>query len=181
MIRVAVLILFAGVVGGGERSMTVSDLVEMLTAKLAVDQDDHRIARELESIHLSERLEEATVDALKRLGAGRQTIHQLQALVRKANRLPRPSLGAISFDPAPAAADREAMSEAMRHYASQYLREMPNFLCTREARRFWRDLLWEHSDLPISLGWEVLWYLRGSYTAEAAYVDGADLLQADSR
>jgi hypothetical protein len=169
--------------------IAVGDLVGMVTSALAVDRDDQRTARTLQSVHLSERLSDSTIDMLRQMGAGRETLRELRKLARKSSALPPPSEEPIGVTPEPSATEKAAMIDAMIRYASDYVGGLPDFVCTREARQFRTGLTTRSSGgltdlvgpdgIPIMAPGEgspadKRWGATGSYTAEAVYAGGAD-------
>jgi len=169
--------------------MTVSDLVSTVTAALAVDRDDKRIAHSLETTHLSERLSEATVGMLRQVGAGRETVRELHKLARKSSAFPPPSEEPIAATPEPTAGERMATIQAMIRYASEYVASLPDFVCARDDRQFLAGFTARSSGgstetmgpdgIPVITADESSepdrrWRATGSYTAEVAYTEGAD-------
>jgi hypothetical protein len=180
--RFCALLLCLNVAVLAEEPVGASDVVAMVTASLAVDRDDQRIAEAVASAHLSERLPDATVAMLRQMGAGRETVYQLQTLARKSRALPPPSEEPIGMAPEPSASERTAMIDVMLRYAVEYLASLPNFVCTREARQFRTGIhVRPHSGLTATVGLDATphaadkpWGAAGSYTAEAAYAGGVD-------
>jgi hypothetical protein len=170
--------------------ITVGDLVGMVAAALAVDRDDQRIAHTLQSVRLSERLSDSTIDMLRQMGAGRETMRELRKLARKSSALPPPLEEPIGMTPEPSASERAAMIDAMIRYTSEYVASLPDFVCTREARQFLTGLTARSSGVSTEMigpdGIPIIapnegsgaahkqWSAIGSYTAEAAYAGGAD-------
>jgi hypothetical protein len=176
--RFALLAFCFGAPVLAEGPIPASGLVGIVTAKLAVDRDDPRIARELRPIRLNERLSENAIELLRKMGAGPETVHQLRAIAKTSRTLPAPAQDPIGLTPSPDAAERKAMLDAARRYTSRYIERLPNFTCMREARRF------TTSRATGTYSWGVggsvaammirKWYDDGAYTADAAYVGGAD-------
>ena len=174
-------LLFALSAPAGEPPLSVTDLVSTLTCALATDRDDQRIARSLETTSLSERLSEETIRTLERAGVGPATILALQALRKQSAALPAPSEDAISFAPAPSAAEQAKMLDAVRIWSGAYLASLPDFTCTRTVRQF-RD----RSLVPVPTCWVgspekpavpptgTHWRAAGSLSGEVAYVAGRD-------
>lgn len=190
MTRLCALALCLSVAVFAEAPLAVSDLVGTVTAALAVDRDDQRIAHSLYSVRLSERLSDSTITMLRQMGAGRETIRQLHALARKSRALPTPSQEPLGITPEPSANERVAMIAAMLRYASGYLASLPDFVCTRESRQF-RAVPPARSSagftetvgpgvIPNIAPGEVPtavdkpWKVSASYSAEAAYAGGID-------
>ena len=164
-----------------EPPVSVSDLVSTLACALATDRDDQRIARSLETTGLSERLSEETIGVLARAGIGPATVLALQELGKRSADLPAPSEDPLSFAPVPSAAEQAKMLDAVRLWSGAYLAGLPDFTCTRTARRF-RD----RTRAPVPTCWAgspekpavpptgTLWIAAGSFSGEVAYVAGRD-------
>jgi len=186
--RLCALAVCLNAVVFAEAPVAVSDLVGMVTSDFAVDRDDRRIARTLESVHLRESLSDSTIDMLRQMGAGPMTVRQLQVLARKTRQLPAPTQEPLSIKPEPSAGERAAMVDSMRRYAAGYLASLPDFVCTREARLFQTKVVQRLS--PSRGGTHTVpeedkrWRPAGSYTAEASYSAGTDhykLLREDNK
>jgi len=161
--------------------VSVSDLVGTVTAAFAVDGDDPRIARSITDIRLSERLSATVIAMLYQMGAGPVTIRELNSLARKSKDLALPTQDPLSLTPTPSAKEQAAMVDAMRHYAAGYLASLPDFTCTREARRFRirgvvRHLVAGQNDTEVHSEGELdrRWVESGSYAVEASFVQGRD-------
>jgi hypothetical protein len=164
-----------------EPPVPVSELVSTLTCALATDRDDQRIARSLETTRLSERLSEETVGTLEQAGVGPATALALQALRKQSAALPAPPEDPISFAPAPSAAERARMLDAVRLWSGAYLASLPDFTCTRTVHQF-RDRT--HAHLPTCWAGSPTkpaippagthWSAAGSFAGEVAYVAGRD-------
>ena len=165
--------------------MAVSDLVGRVTSSLAVDRDDRRIAQSLQPVRLSERLSDSTIEMLRGMGAGPETVRQLRALAKNSRALPPPSEEPIGTTPEPSASERAAKLDALREYTDGYLAHLPDFVCTRDARQFlaytggsqafashrFEDL---NLNAPALTAADKRWKAIGSYTVEAAYAKGTD-------
>jgi len=177
----AIAIWLCAAVFADAPNTTVSSLVDNVTALLAVDRDDARIADELRNVHLHESLSDEVVTMLRQMGAGPATVRELQAIARKTRKLPPPPQAPLSLTPDPSAAERAAMVDAARRYATGYLASLPDFTCIREARRFHAGQV-IHQLMPSTTNVSIdsrtvvnnRWSLSGSYTAEASIVHGED-------
>jgi len=154
--------------------VSVDDLVGRVVRAFAVDRNDERMADEIGSLHLSERLSAVTVDQLRQMGAGPATVRALEKLARKSEKLPPPSEEPISVSPSPGAAERAAMIDSMRRYAAGYLATLPDFVCKRESRQWHTRVIPRLSPSRGGLSTipeaDTHWRLTGSYTAEASFV-----------
>jgi hypothetical protein len=106
-------------------------------AKSSSDKD---VAGYLATVKLSERLDSETILKLKALGAGPKTVQALEKLKSQSQALPapKPAAPAVAAKPMgpPSAEEQAAVIEAVRQYALNYSKNLPNFLCTLVTRRF---------------------------------------------
>jgi hypothetical protein len=177
----ALALCCCGIALAAEPRTTVADLVNALTASLAVDRSDFRISRQLYAIRLSESLSDSTIDILRQMGAGPATVHELEMLGKKSRSLPRPEQEPLSFIPRPSPSETSTMVASLRLYSAGYLAGLPDFTCTREGRLFvaysFNDPRLHPRDfdarVPLALT-RLVWQPAGSYTADVGYVGGAD-------
>ncbi len=141
-------------------SLTVSGLVDMVTSDLAIDRNDERIAKSLQSVQLTDRLVPETVLLLVELGVGPDTARTLGALLQQSARLPLPAEPPISVSPLPSDEAKSKMLNAARLYALEYLTHLPNFVATKAVhkyRNYKKDLV------------DNQWHKAGEYTTEATH------------
>jgi len=140
-------------------SLTVSGLVDRVTSDLAVDRNDERIARSVQSVQLTDRLIPETVLLLVEVGVGPETARALGVLVKQSARRPLPAEPPISITPLPSDGDKSKMLDAARLYAQEYLTHLPNFIATKAVRKY-RNYTDAVDDK---------WHKAGEYTTEAAH------------
>ena len=121
-------------------TITVDQLVSFIRSAIQRKQDDRQVATYLLKVHLSNRLEDRTVEELQALGAGVKTVAALHVLrdasanLSPALPLPPPT-EAKPIPPASAAEQKKVLGEATE-YALNYEKNLPNFICTQVTRRF---------------------------------------------
>jgi hypothetical protein len=140
-------------------SLTVSGLVDMVTSDLAIDRNDERIAKSIQSVQLTERLMPETVLLLVEVGVGPDTARALGALLTQSARLPLPAEPPISITPLPSDDAKSKMLNAARLYAQEYLTHLPNFVATKALHKYrnYKEVV------------DGQWHKAGQYTTEAAH------------
>jgi len=151
-VRLAVLIVAAGLAIEAQMKMTVRQLTQFIESSIQLKHDDKKVASYLKGVTLSERLEARTVEVLQGLGAGPRTVLALDALVEATKSLtaaapeaPKPVPPTI---PPPSAEEQKKILDQAREYALNYSKQLPNFICVQVTRRyddpsgleFWRKL-----------------------------------------
>jgi hypothetical protein len=123
-----------------QAALTVDQLVSFVRSAIQRKQDDGEVATYLRKAHLSNRLEDQTIEELLTLGAGAKTVAVLRVLRDSSARLsvasspPPPT--EVKPLPSPSAAEqKKALAEATE-YALNYEKNLPNFICTQVTRRF---------------------------------------------
>ena len=74
---------------------SVSDLVAQVRDELQRARSDGRVAKDIRKVHLSERLDDRTIETLQSEGAGAETVAELLLLRDRSARLPLPATPAI--------------------------------------------------------------------------------------
>ncbi len=116
--------------------VNVSDLVSEVTSNLAVDRNDRRISRALESIQLTDRLTPQTIELLVELGVGPDTTRALEKLHLKSAKLPSPAEPPLSVTPEPSDAEQRQMLARARLYVNDYIARLPNFIATKSIQKY---------------------------------------------
>lgn len=158
-------------------ALDVSQLAANITAALAVDRDDKRIARSLKTVRMTERLTAETVAQLVQIGAKPQTARALETLRQQSAGLPPPALEPLSVMPVPADAGRQQMIDKVGSYVSVYLAHFPDFIATKVVRQFHNYRVFTtmgpfpgQSIRSSTVDGE--WHPAGAYTTEAGYLAG---------
>jgi hypothetical protein len=157
--------------------LDVSGLAWTVTASLAVDHNDKRIARSLKSVRLTECLTPEAAQQLVSIGAGPLTARALDVLRRQSAQLPIPAQPPLSITPLPPASAQQEMIGKMRAYVAQYLTRFPDFIAVKSVRQFHNYKLFlaigafpgqSIGTAPVNAHW----YAAGAYSSETAYVAG---------
>jgi hypothetical protein len=135
----SVVLLSAGVMLA-QRQMTVAQLVDFVKSAVQQHNDDRKVADFVRTIKLTNRLDDATVEALQNAGAGPKTVAALRTLTDSTANLapaaPPPAKPAPVVVPPPSQAEQKRMLDEMTEHAINYTKSMPNFLCTQVTRRY---------------------------------------------
>jgi hypothetical protein len=115
---------------------SVSDLVALVREDLQRARSDNHIAKEVRKTHLSERLDDRTIETLQSEGAGPETVEELLLLRDHSSHLPAPAKPAIPEPPAPSAAEQVQVWNAAHDNALSYTQSLPDFICSEEIRRY---------------------------------------------
>src|SRR5205807_2790559 len=123
-----------------QATITVDQLVSFIRSAIQRKQDDRQVATYLLKVHLSNRLEDRTIEELQALGAGTKTVAALHVLRdANANLSPVPTAPPLTEAkpiPAPSAAEQKKVLAEATEYALNYEKNLPNFICTQVTRRF---------------------------------------------
>jgi hypothetical protein len=123
-----------------QTTITVDQLVSFVRSAIQRKQDDREVATYLLKAHLSNRLEDRTIEELQTLGAGAKTVAALRVLRDSSARLAPASLppppAEVKPPPSPSAAEQKKVLAEATEYALNYEKNLPNFICTQVTRRF---------------------------------------------
>jgi len=138
--RPFLLLLFAAACAYAQRAMTVAQVVTFVQSQIQMKGDDHQTAEFLlKRIKLSERLEDRVVEDLQGQGAGPMTVRALRKMSEESAGLPAPPPPAaapvVHLPPPPDPAEQQAVLAAVREYALNYTKSLPNYVCVQTTRR----------------------------------------------
>jgi hypothetical protein len=140
MTRIVLLALTMCLPGLAQMRLTVDQLVQFIRSSIQLKHEDRRVAEYLKKVQLSEKLDERGIEELQGLGAGPKTVQALRALSEASAALPAPPpppvKQVIASIPAPTPAEQERVLKAVREYALNYVRRLPDFICTQVTRRY---------------------------------------------
>jgi hypothetical protein len=133
----ALLIAALGAAAQGRR--TVEDLVSYIKTAVEQHYKDADVAATIQTIHLSNRLDEKTVAELQHLGAQPKTVAALHKLAAASANLPEAAPPAAKAEPtlppAPSHAEFRDIVSEIRDNSLNYTKSLPNYLCTQITRR----------------------------------------------
>jgi hypothetical protein len=138
--RVVALSLALSLSGAAQMSMSVEQLLSFLRSSIRLKQDDRQVADYVKKIKLSNRLEERTIEELQGEGLGPKTVqalHDLSAATASLPAAPPPAPKPVAAPiPPPGADEQKRVLDAARDHALNYVRTLPDFICTQVTRRF---------------------------------------------
>jgi len=149
--------LASGILLFAQTQMSVEQLADFIRSELALHQhSDKQIAAGVRDIQLNEKLTDKTIIDLQAQGAGPKTVDALKALRDKTATMKPPahdatsspatageqsaeSVGAAPQAPAvppPSAAKQKEILQAIKDYARNYTKRLPNFFCVEVTRQY---------------------------------------------
>ncbi|MCW5965157.1 MAG: hypothetical protein KIT83_14055 [Bryobacterales bacterium] len=141
--------------GLSAQTLTVSKLEEFLTSSVKLKATDKEVADYVSKIKLTSQLPPDFLLEMKALGVGPRTEQALKALSGRSTSLPpAPDLkpkerAAPPSRPAPTPAEQKRLLDWMREYASNYDKNLPDFICVQVTRRYMDPTgmeLWQKQD-----------------------------------
>ncbi len=123
-----------------ETRMTVEQLQSFIRSSVELGHQDKKIAEYLRQVRLSYKLDDRTVEDLVGAGAGPKTLESLRELQKSSSSLPaapppKPKAVPVAIA-APPAAEQKQIIDDVREYALNYVKRLPDFICTQVTRRY---------------------------------------------
>src|SRR5438445_5623690 len=140
-LRLLCVLIFMAVAAHAQKPMTVAELTAFIKSQIKMKGDD-RVTADflLHKVKLSQRLDDRTVEDLQGQGAGTKTVQALRKLSEESASLPAaPPAQALPAPPppppAPSPAEQAQILAAMKEYALNYTKSLPNYMCVQTTRR----------------------------------------------
>ena len=137
--RVLVIVLLAVSALLAEVRMSVEQLRSFIESSQRLGHSDKQLADYLRNVRLTQKLDAGTVEDFTGV-AGPRTMEALRKLVEASKSLaapPPPPPKVVSQPiPPPESAEQARVLDAVREYARDYSKRLPNFICTQVTRRF---------------------------------------------
>ncbi len=136
-----VILLWTAATLLAQRPMTVAEVRAFIESQIKMKGDDRQTADYLSHrIRMSERLDPRTVEELQGEGAGPKTVAALRKLSEESAGLPaapppKPAPAPPPPIPPPSAAEQAEVLAAMREYALNYTKNLPNYVCVQTTHR----------------------------------------------
>ena len=122
-----------------QRAMTVADVIAFVDSQIKLKGDDRATADFLQHVKLTQKLETRDVEDLQGRGAGPRTVQALRKLSEDSAALaaapPPQVVVAPPPKPPPSAQEQTAILAAMKDYALNYTKNLPNYVCVQTTRR----------------------------------------------
>jgi len=138
------MLVLSALAAGGEMRMTVAQLTDFIHSSVTeLKYPDRQIAQYLHGVKLTERLDGDRLETLEE-GAGPRTRQELEALSLASKSLPAPPPVVEAPKPAqrppeppPDSIEQKRIIDAVRDYARNYTKQLPNFICMQVTRRYY--------------------------------------------
>jgi len=140
MWRCAPLVLLAAS-AFAQQTWTVDKLLQFITSSVQQKLPDKDVAVYLSGVHLSQKLEDSTIEDLQAKGAGPRTVAALTRLADQSAKLTPPAPVPVAKKPAPtgppppSAGEQARVLSEVKEFALGYIQSLPNFLCLQVTRR----------------------------------------------
>ncbi len=128
---------FVAALAFAQKAWTVAQLIEFVDSQIKLKGDDRATADYLRGIRLTQKLEPADVENLQGRGAGVRTLQALRKLSEDSATLaaaPPPSAPPPPKPPPPPS-ELTAILAAVKEYAVNYTKSLPNYVCVQITRR----------------------------------------------
>jgi len=137
-IRVIALIAFS-LAAPAQMNMSVEQLVAFVRSSIQLKHPDKQVAEYVKKIRLSNRLDARMIEELQGQGLGPKTTQALHDLSEATAKLPAPPPPApkpvVAPIPPPSPEERKRVLAAATDHALNYLKRLPDFICTQVTRR----------------------------------------------
>jgi hypothetical protein len=135
------LIAFAcTMVAWAEVRMTVEQLKSFIQSSQKLRHSDKQVADYLRNVKVTERLDAGVVEDLQSAGAGSRTLEALRKMSTDSKTMPAPKPPAakpvVVMPPPPDSLEQGQVLDQASEYARDYIRRLPNFICTQVTRRY---------------------------------------------
>jgi hypothetical protein len=139
-LRSLVAALVFSLAASAEPGVTVEKIKEFVHSAIEQQLPDKDVAAALRALKLSERLDERTIEELRREGARPKTVAALKELAAKSAGLPAPQPEAPKRayvpPPPPPSEEQGKIIEDARETAMTYTESLPDYICSQLTRRF---------------------------------------------
>ncbi|MFB3826424.1 MAG: hypothetical protein ACE15B_06625 [Bryobacteraceae bacterium] len=139
-LRVPGFVLALCLMAAGQTTLSVEQLIAFIKSSIQLKQEDRQVANFLSRTRLTERLDDRTLEELEGYGAGPRTLEALKKLRDATAKLPpaafKPLAPKPSPIPPPSAEEQAKVLDDMRENALNYVRSLPDFICTQVTRRY---------------------------------------------
>ncbi len=136
-LSVALVLSFAA---SAQPGVTVEQVKQFIHSAIEKQQPDKDVAAAIRILKLSERLDEGTIEELRRQGARLKTIEALKELAAKSAGLPaaQPPASKPAYvpPPPPSSEEQSRIIDDVRANALTYTDSLPDYICSQVTRRF---------------------------------------------
>ena len=134
------LALLFSLASAAQQGVTVEQIKQFVHSAKEKNQSDRDVAGALRALKLSERLDDRTIEELRREGAGPKTVAALKELAAKSAELPAPRPAAPKTvyvpPPAPSSEEQGRIIAEVREKALTFTESLPDYICSQQTRRY---------------------------------------------
>ena len=139
--RPIAILLLAAASALAQIKMTTPQLAGFIRSSVELRHDDKKVAEYVRKIKLSTQLSDRDIEEMIGLGAGARTVQALRELAAASASLPEaprpaPAEAKPTIPPPPVAVQNKVL-EQMTDYARNYVKQLPDFICTQVTRRYY--------------------------------------------
>ncbi|MCU1339093.1 MAG: hypothetical protein JWO19_4674 [Bryobacterales bacterium] len=138
-LRLLCALMFLAASALAQRAMTVADVITFVESQIKLKGDDRSTADFLRGVKLTQKLEARDVEDLQGKGAGVRTVQALRKLSEDSASLPAAPTAQVVAPPPPtpppSPTELTAILAAMKEYALNYTKNLPNYVCVQTTRR----------------------------------------------
>jgi hypothetical protein len=124
-----------------QQAVSVDKLVEFLHSSIKLKTPDRQVALYVSKMHVTQKLEDRVIEQLQGDGLGPKTVAALRHLSAASSSLPAAVVQAPEPPPPPPAPpsneEQDNIITAVREYALNYTKSLPDFICLQVARRYY--------------------------------------------
>ncbi len=139
-IRVGFLSMVLLGVALAQTAISMEQLTAFIRSSIQLKQDDRKVADYLKRVKLASRLDERAIEEFQGMGIGPRTTQALRELAAASGSLPEAAPVAAKPGPPPipppSAEEQRRVLDAARDHALNYIRNLPDFICTQVTRRY---------------------------------------------
>jgi len=121
-------------------NMSVDQVAMFIRSSAQLKHDDRKVAEFLKKVKLTEKLSDRAIEEMMGFGAGARTINALRTMQASNAALPEPpkveAKVAPPTMPPPSAQEQAKILDQVTEYAGNYVKQLPDFLCTQVTRRY---------------------------------------------
>lgn len=143
--------------------MTTDQLITFVRSSVQLRHDDRKIAEYVRKVKMTTQVSQRDIEEMQGYGAGIRTIQALRELATSTAALPaapKPETAAAKPTiPPPSLEEQNQVLEKMTDFARNYVKQLPDFICTQVTRRYY-----DPSGLEF-------WKLSDTITEKLSYFD----------
>ena len=138
--RVVLVILVLVSFSIAQNALSMEQLSAFIRSSIQLKQEDRKVADYLRKIRLTSRLDDRAIEEFQGMGIGPKTTQALRELAAGSAVLPAASPAAAKPAappiPPPGAEEQKRILAAATDHALNYIKRLPDFICTQVTRRY---------------------------------------------